>query len=164
MLENVMKSLALHKDEVGLPSEHHRLEFLDDGMDAHVPSWGARLCYGAGSTYLSGLAIGGAWGLAEGLNNPICRGSRRLRINAILNACTNKGPLVANSLASLAIIYNIINGTLIYSRSGKEDAAGSVASAFTSGMLFRGAGRNGLIAGTLCGGSVLALNMMKSRS
>ncbi|GAA5970730.1 hypothetical protein JCM21900_003292 [Sporobolomyces salmonicolor] len=35
--------------------------------------WGDELCYGTGSTYLGGLALGGAWGFTEGLRRPIAR-------------------------------------------------------------------------------------------
>ncbi|GAA6003775.1 hypothetical protein JCM10207_003592 [Rhodosporidiobolus poonsookiae] len=33
--------------------------------------WGDELCYGTGSTYLAGLALGGAWGFSEGMTRPI---------------------------------------------------------------------------------------------
>ncbi|KAM0786430.1 hypothetical protein ACM66B_001894 [Microbotryomycetes sp. NB124-2] len=33
--------------------------------------WGDELCYGTGSTYLAGLALGGVWGLREGLRKDI---------------------------------------------------------------------------------------------
>ncbi|GAA5820643.1 hypothetical protein JCM3770_003564 [Rhodotorula araucariae] len=32
--------------------------------------WGDELCYGTGSTYLAGLALGGSWGFWEGLRRP----------------------------------------------------------------------------------------------
>ncbi|KAK4055885.1 Mitochondrial import inner membrane translocase subunit tim23 [Microbotryomycetes sp. JL221] len=33
--------------------------------------WGDELCYGTGSTYLAGLALGGVWGLREGLRRDL---------------------------------------------------------------------------------------------
>ncbi|GAA6059987.1 hypothetical protein JCM10212_001336 [Sporobolomyces blumeae] len=38
--------------------------------------WGDELCYGTGSTYLAGLALGGAWGFTEGLRKPVSRPSQ----------------------------------------------------------------------------------------
>jgi import inner membrane translocase subunit TIM23 len=40
--------------------------------------------------------VGGAWGLAEGLRSPV-GSNAKLRVNAVLNACTRRGPLVGNS-------------------------------------------------------------------
>ncbi|GAA6032106.1 hypothetical protein JCM8097_007076 [Rhodosporidiobolus ruineniae] len=43
------------------------------GGKTALPSrgWGDELCYGTGSTYLAGLALGGAWGFTEGLRKPL---------------------------------------------------------------------------------------------
>ena len=43
-------------------------------------TWGERMFSGIGSSYLTGLVIGGSWGLFEGLRNPDGK-TMKLRIN-----------------------------------------------------------------------------------
>ncbi|KAJ1517127.1 Mitochondrial import inner membrane translocase subunit tim23 [Coelomomyces lativittatus] len=71
-----------------------------------VPSrgWSDDLCYGTGTAYVSGLAFGGAWGFLQGLSVPLDIPSNKLRINAILNAMSRRGPFVANSFGVLGNI------------------------------------------------------------
>ena len=115
-----------------------QLEFLfEDEYKPTGPSWGARMCYGAGTTYLGGLAVGGVWGLLDGMKNPVGKGSRRLRTNAILNACTSRGPFVANNLAMLALLYNMIHGGVIHARDGKYDEWSAVGSAGLAGLVYK---------------------------
>lgn len=139
-------------------SSPSQLEYLfEDEYVQAGPSWGARLCYGAGLTYMGGLALGGSWGLLDGLRNPAGRGSRRLRWNCILNGCTARGPFVANHLAIVALLYNLMHGGLIRWRNGKEDISGAVGSAMAAGLLFkstkgwRTAGLTSLAFGALMG-------------
>jgi import inner membrane translocase subunit TIM23 len=125
------------KTPPGVPSDQ-QLEFLfEDEYKPNGPSWGARICYGAGTTYLSGLALGGSWGLFDGLRNPVGKGSRRLRINSIVNACTARGPFVANNLGMLALLYNLIHGGVIHLRDGKFDEASAIGSAAAAGLVYK---------------------------
>lgn len=48
----------------------------------------------------AGMALGGVWGLAEGLKHSEAR-TYRLRMNSILNGCTRRGPFLGNNLAVL---------------------------------------------------------------
>ena len=58
--------------------------------------------------YCAGLAIGGVWGLAEGLRRP--EGSTiRLRLNSVLNGCTRRGPFLANTGAVLGRDNKLVN-------------------------------------------------------
>ncbi|KAH8928941.1 Tim17-domain-containing protein [Atractiella rhizophila] len=52
--------------------EDEKLQSLDGGRGV-LPTrgWGDELCYGTGTTYLTGLAFGGLWGLREGLRVPL---------------------------------------------------------------------------------------------
>jgi import inner membrane translocase subunit TIM23 len=93
------------------------------------------LCYGTGVTYLSGLAIGGAWGLQEGLKKSNGQ-PPKLRLNSVLNAITRRGPFLGNSAGVVAICYNIINSAIGHFR-GKHDAANTIAAGALSGMLFK---------------------------
>jgi import inner membrane translocase subunit TIM23 len=114
------------------------LEYLFQDEYSHVgPSWGARICYGAGMTYLTGLVIGGSWGLLDGLRNPAGR-TTRLRLNCILNSCTARGPFVANNLAMVALLYNLIHGGIIKLRDGQSDLYTSAGSATLAGMIYKG--------------------------
>lgn len=141
-----------------------QLEYLfEDEYVATGPSWGARICYGAGVTYLTGLATGGIWGLADGLRNPAGR-TTRLRINCILNSCTARGPFVANNFAMLALLYNLIHGGIIKAREGKYDLTSSTASATLAGIIYkstRGLKAMG-ITGALFGSGMLAFQLTRN--
>ncbi|PHH62714.1 hypothetical protein CDD81_6783 [Ophiocordyceps australis] len=107
------------------------------GGQSVLPSRGFTddLCYGTGITYLTALSIGGVLGLQEGL-----RGSEgkppKLRLNAVLNAVTRRGPYLGNSAGVIAITYNCINSLIGHVRS-KHDAANSILAGALSGMLFK---------------------------
>jgi len=107
------------------------------GSQSVLPSRGFTddLCYGTGVTYLSGLTLGGAWGLQEGLRRSAGQ-APKLRLNSVLNAVTRRGPYLGNSAGAVAITYNCINSLIGYFR-GKHDAANSVAAGALSGMVFK---------------------------
>ncbi len=86
------------------------IEYLDivdeqpstlEGARTALPSrgWSDDLCYGTGTTYLSGLALGGLLGAREGLTRPlgVDNPTARLRLNAILNSVTRRGSFFGNS-------------------------------------------------------------------
>lgn len=128
----------------GLNKESLEYLTLEDGLlsdlsgsQSVLPSRGFTddLCYGTGITYLTGLSVGGAWGLQEGLRRSPGQ-APRLRLNAVLNAVTRRGPFLGNSAGAVAITYNCIN-SLIGQFRGKHDAANSVAAGALSGMVFK---------------------------
>ena len=128
---------GLNKDALEyLTLEDSALSELPGGQSV-LPSRGFTddLCYGTGVTYLSGLAIGGAWGLQEGLRHSANQ-PPRLRLNAVLNAVTRRGPFLGNSAGVVAITYNGVNSYIGYVR-GKNDAANTIAAGTISGMLFK---------------------------
>lgn len=152
------------------PSPDKQLEFLfEDEYVATGPSWGARICYGAGMTYLTGLSIGGTWGLLDGFRNPAGR-TTRLRINCILNSMTARGPFVANNLGILALLYNLIHGGVVKMREGRYDIYSSVGSAAAAGMIYKSTkgikqmGIAGLIFGTGMLGFQAAKNYYEERT
>lgn len=108
------------------------------GARSALPSrgWSDDLCYGTGVTYLTALSIGGAWGLAEGLQRLPVSAPPKLRLNSVLNGVTRRGPFLGNSAGVIAMVYNGVNSTIGYYR-GKHDAANSVAAGALSGMLFK---------------------------
>nr|POE79896.1 mitochondrial import inner membrane translocase subunit tim23 [Quercus suber] len=111
---------------------------LDPGSRSLLPSrgWSDDLCYGTGVTYLTALSIGGAWGLAEGLNRLPSSAPPKLRLNSALNAITRRGPFLGNSAGVVAMMYSGINSTIGYAR-GKHDSFNSIAAGGISGMLFK---------------------------
>ncbi|GAB7354532.1 hypothetical protein MBLNU459_g4995t1 [Dothideomycetes sp. NU459] len=126
------------------------------GNRSALPSrgWSDDLCYGTGVTYLAGLTIGGAWGLAEGLNRSPAGSPPKLRLNSCLNAVTRRGPFLGNSAGVLAMVYNGINSFIGHYR-GQHDALNSITAGALSGMLFKSTRgvrpmmiSGGLVAGT----------------
>merc|ERR1711977_604160 len=108
------------------------------GSRSALPSrgWSDDLCYGTGVTYLAALSIGGAWGLAEGLNRLPASAPPKLRLNSALNAITRRGPFLGNSAGVIAMVYNGFNSFIGHYR-GKHDAANSIVAGALSGMLFK---------------------------
>ncbi|KAI4657162.1 Mitochondrial import inner membrane translocase subunit tim23 [Alternaria viburni] len=108
------------------------------GAQSALPSrgWSDDLCYGTGVSYLTALTIGGAWGLAEGLQKNPPSMPPRLRINGVLNAITRRGPFLGNSAGVIAMVYNGMNSTIGYYR-GKHDMSNSVVAGALSGALFK---------------------------
>ncbi|PYH82509.1 Tim17-domain-containing protein [Aspergillus uvarum CBS 121591] len=98
--------------------------------------WSDDLCYGTGTTYLAGLTIGGAWGLAEGLRKTPVSAPPKIRLNGVLNSITRRGPFLGNSAGVVAMVYNGFNSGLGYAR-GKHDAANSIVAGALSGMVFK---------------------------
>jgi import inner membrane translocase subunit TIM23 len=86
------------------------------GSQSVLPSRGFTddLCYGTGATYLAGLALGGAWGMQEGLRKSANQ-PPKLRLNSVLNS---------------------INSYIGYLR-GQNDAANTIVAGALSGMLFK---------------------------
>ena len=144
------------------PTQSLEYLFEDAGSGGSFvgPSWGSRICYGTGSTYLSALAMGGVWGtLAPFSASTLARlPTSRLRLNALLNSVTSKGPFVGNTAACLALLYNLVHGAMIKARQGRFDVAGSVASAGLAGIIFKSTAgwRASAQTGLLCAGGMLA--------
>lgn len=163
LLSNLLSSIKLGPAIPTVSSStRDQLEYLfEDEYVSNGPSWGARVCYGTGSTYLVGLATGGLWGLADGLRNPQGSGSRRLRINCILNACTARGPFMGNSLGIVALLYNGLHGAVIKARNDREDMWGAVAAATASGAIFKSTSgfKKVMMGGGVFGSAMLAFQL-----
>lgn len=77
--------------------EQERLIFLVRWVYA-IHRHGEKLTW----SLLIGLAIGGTWGLKEGMSRPLGNNpSFKLRLNSILNGCTRRGSFMGNSLGVL---------------------------------------------------------------
>ncbi|KAG6854019.1 hypothetical protein C0991_011506 [Blastosporella zonata] len=108
------------------------------GAGTAIPSrgWSDDLCYGTGTMYLSGLALGGAWGVREGARRPLAVSNTRLRINSVLNSVTRRGTFIGNSAGVLALLYNGVNSSIDAVR-GKHDTLGSMGAGAVTGALFK---------------------------
>ena len=108
------------------------------GSRSALPSrgWSDDLCYGTGTTYLTALMMGGAWGLIEGSNRVPAGSPPKLRLNSVLNGMTRRGPFLGNTAGVVAMVYNGINSTIGYYR-GRHDAANSIVAGAISGMIFK---------------------------
>ena len=108
------------------------------GSQSALPSrgWSDDLCYGTGVTYLSALAMGGTWGMIEGLRRSPASAPPKLRLNSVLNSMTRRGPFLGNGAGVIAMVYNGINSTIGYYR-GRHDSVNSVVAGALSGMLFK---------------------------
>ncbi|RPD64257.1 mitochondrial import inner membrane translocase subunit tim23 [Lentinus tigrinus ALCF2SS1-7] len=136
------------------PSKLHPLAGIEDKLDyllldddkttelpgagTAIPSrgWSDDLCYGTGTMYLSGLALGGVWGLREGARRPLAVSNARLRINSILNSVTRRGTFIGNSAGCLALVYNAFNSSIDQFR-GVHDTYGSMAAGALTGALYK---------------------------
>lgn len=108
------------------------------GASTAIPSrgWSDDLCYGTGTMYLSGLALGGMWGVREGARRPLAVSNTRLRINSVLNSVTRRGTFIGNSAGVLALMYNGVNSSIDAMR-GKHDTLGSMGAGAVTGALFK---------------------------
>lgn len=136
----------------------NKLEYLfEDEHGTSGPSFGSRLCHGTGITYITGLAIGGTWGLFEGLSHPEAK-TTKLRINSILNSCTRRGPFLANNMGIIALMYNFIHSGFLKISNRNSDIYSVIGSSFTTGALFRASSgpKSALISAFACS-SVMAI-------
>ncbi|KAF9648903.1 Tim17-domain-containing protein [Thelephora ganbajun] len=108
------------------------------GSGTAIPSrgWSDDLCYGTGTMYLTGLGVGGVWGLREGVRRPLAVSNARLRINSVLNSVTRRGTFIGNSAGVLALVYNGINSSIDHWR-GRHDAAGSMVAGALTGAIYK---------------------------
>jgi import inner membrane translocase subunit TIM23 len=80
-------------------------EYLFESSKTKQRSSTEKLFYGTGIAYIVGQTIGGTWGFVEGLQHP--EGSTtKLRINAILNSCTRRGPFLGNNFGVIALMFS----------------------------------------------------------
>lgn len=134
------------------------------GSETALPSrgWSDDLCYGTGTTYLTCLALGGSYGVVEGLRRSGPSDSFKLRLNTVLNAVTRRGPFLGNSGAVVAIIYNGINSTIGALR-GRHDVFNSVGSGVLAGVLFKSTRgpRSAAVSGGIAGSAALLWSLGK---
>lgn len=104
--------------------------------------WTDDLCYGTGTTYLAGLTLGGAYGMAEGLRKS-AQGPQnmKVRLNTTLNTITRRGPGLGNAVGVIAMMYNGTTALIDYSR-GKHDIFSSIGGGAIAGAIFKSTAGN----------------------
>lgn len=124
-----------------LNRKRDKIEYLfDDEYKSIGPTWGARVCYGVGTTYIMGLGLGGVWASMEALfsGRSLALPTTRLRLNHLLNTVSSRGPFLANNGACLALLYNVVHGAIIHNQpNGEHGLLTATVSAAVSGALFR---------------------------
>lgn len=133
------------------------------GSLAPSRGWSDDLCYGTGTTYLAGLTLGGAFGMAEGLKKSSGAPNMKVRLNTTLNSITRRGPGVGNSLGVIAMIYNGTTAMMDASR-GQHDIFNSLAGGAVSGALFKSTAgpRAALVSAGVCAGVAGAWSVLVS--
>lgn len=136
---------------------------MGGGSLAPSRGWSDDLCYGTGTTYLAGLTLGGAFGMAEGLKKSSGSPNMKVRLNTTLNSITRRGPGIGNSVGVIAMIYN---GTtaLIDAQRGQHDIFNSLAGGAVSGAIFKSTAgpRAALISAGVCAGVAGAWSLLVS--
>lgn len=163
-IKDMLNSLGITPSNNPIIIPSPKLEYLfEDEHGNKGPSFGARLCYGTGFTYLTGLGIGGVWGLFEGLAHPEARTSK-LRINSVLNACTRRGPFLANNMGIVALMYNFIHSGFLKATDRNADMYSVVGSSFASGYLLRASSgtKNAVIAALACSSVMTVVEMIRN--
>ncbi|KAK0536773.1 Mitochondrial import inner membrane translocase subunit tim23 [Tilletia horrida] len=151
-------------------NEIEYLDLLDNAGPVQgnvVPNrgFGDGLTYGTGTVYLSGLALGGLFGMREGLFRPIGvdNPTFRLRLNAVLNAVTRRGTSLGNNGGCLALMYNLAELGISTARGSVSDPFSSIGAAGLTGVLFRSTAgvRQAIISGAVFAGAGAAWQGVK---
>ena len=96
--------------------------------------FGEKMTYSLGLSYGLGILAGGTYGLAHGLSKG--GATTKLRVNAILNSCSTKGPALANQAAIMTMFYVGFNNIFSWVR-GEEDIFNASAAGAISGALYK---------------------------
>ncbi|CAM9731768.1 unnamed protein product [Ascophyllum nodosum] len=120
-------------------------DYLDYNIKGR--SWWERTPYNAGALYLTGIVIGGAAGMQEGLAKAP---NRRMRVltNSIMNHAGKRGSLYGNTLAVLATYYTCFEALLDHyevdqlaavQQAGMGDIINPLLAGASTGLLYKSA-------------------------
>ncbi|XP_065177252.1 uncharacterized protein LOC135807150 [Sycon ciliatum] len=120
-------------------------------------SHGERLLWSTGTGYIGGLVLGSGWGVVEGISRST-ELSSKLRLNSVLNSIGRRGPLLANGLGVVVLMYRMTDSAIIKARGNVDDEFNQVGSGALAGVLYRctagpRAMATGGILGLLAGGT-----------
>jgi len=122
-------------------------------------SFGEHLVFYTGAAYLGGVGIGVAAGLVEGAGkmSKLPNASTRLKVNAVVNACSKRAPALGANLGVLALLFAINERLLCFTRD-KDDALNPILGASLTGMMYRSTcGARACLGWTVAGGVGMSL-------
>jgi import inner membrane translocase subunit TIM23 len=83
--------------------EDEDVDYLE--YDAKGRSWGERMFFNTGVAYMGGIALGGFYGVFQGLKNSPSN-KMKIRMNSVLNQTGNYGSRFGNAMGSVALMYS----------------------------------------------------------
>ncbi|CBZ54713.1 hypothetical protein NCLIV_051400 [Neospora caninum Liverpool] len=104
-------SPSLYATQPSLSLSSHPAKLAGDlYLNGYGKQFGDKITYSAGISYAAGLSLGGLYGFGVGLK----RGgaTARLRINAILNGCSEHAPKTGAQLGTITLFYCCFNNLL----------------------------------------------------
>lgn len=123
-------------------------------VETRQRSWNEKWFDRVGTSYLTGTAAGGVWGVWDGVRSAEGT-SMRLRANSLLNGLTRRGPYLGNTFAVLALLYSPLESVIGHYR-GTQDSANSIAAGAITGALFKStAGVRAMAVGSGAGCAVI---------
>ncbi|KAI9027183.1 Tim17/Tim22/Tim23/Pmp24 family-domain-containing protein [Phycomyces nitens] len=143
-MPDFMSSISFDAAKLQPTGLHGGIDFLQvedhssAGGASLAPSrgWTDDLCYGTGTTYLAGLTLGGAYGMAEGLRKSSGAENAKVRLNTTLNTITRRGPGLGNAVGVVAMLYNGSTAFLDYCQ-GTHNVFSSIGGGAIAGAIFK---------------------------
>jgi inner membrane translocase subunit Tim23 len=133
-------------------------EYIFD-EEAKQRSFSENLVFCTGAAYLSGVGVGVTLGIVEGVKKmqTLPNASTRLKVNAVMNACSKRAPTFGANLGVLALLFSINERLLCYARD-KDDTLNPILGASLTGMMYRSTcGLRPCLGWTLAGGVGMSL-------
>mmetsp|Transcript_986 Transcript_986/g.2350 ORF Transcript_986/g.2350 Transcript_986/m.2350 type:complete len:219 (-) Transcript_986:321-977(-) len=134
-------------------------------------AWHERMCYNSGIAYLGGIALGGSFGVVNGLRTAPSS-KFKIRVNSILNKSGRYGSRFGNALGALAMMYSCIEAFTetmhIEDYVGGDEFVNPVLAATLTGLLYKCTqgpktmALAGIIGGTTVAGLAGARNFMRN--
>ena len=101
-------------------------------------TFGEHLVFYTGAAYMSGIVAGTTLGVLEGAKKmkTLPNASTRLKVNAVVNACSKRAPTLGANLGVMALLFSINERFLCYARD-KDDPLNPILGASLTGMIYR---------------------------
>mmetsp|Transcript_1155 Transcript_1155/g.3616 ORF Transcript_1155/g.3616 Transcript_1155/m.3616 type:complete len:169 (-) Transcript_1155:64-570(-) len=131
-------------------------EYLFD-EEERERSFGEHLVFYCGSSYITGVAAGVAVGVVEGLQKGQNLPNSRLKLNAVVNACSKRAPVFGSNLGVLALMFTTSERITRYVRDS-DDTLNPIIGAASTGFMFKcTSGMRACLGWTLAGGIGMTL-------
>jgi len=135
-----VKKLAILDQSMPKPNPDRKKQLDELHLQGYGREFGGKMVYSVGLVYGSSIFIGGFYGAMLGLQKG--GATSKLRVNAIMNGASSKGPGFANQCAIITMFYSGFNQFIGWAR-GEDDIGNSITGGALSGALYKsGAGWN----------------------